>query len=575
VVVALLWLLTSTLVFALDAPALNAKTQNTAVNIGWTAVAGAERYVLYYAPYPDMDYIGQIDMGEQRELKAELWEGASYYVAVKAYGADIESDFSNIEYFVIPSSRVAAFYYPWYGNPSVDGHWVHWNQNINLFFNPPLDISSDYYPVLGPYSSADPGVVSQHFAWLRDSKVGVIITSWQGQGTREDQLVPLLLDIGQKYNIKVAFHIEPYQERNRLTLIRDISYIYSKYGSHPAFFRSNVTTPYSRVDKAKGVFFMWAADFLNMEDLSSGTRVPLGYWKEAIDAIHESSEGALIIGNALDPKRINNDHFDGLYNYATFNVDVGEEFVWARSLPKDTLYVPSVVPGFSAKRIAYPESTYFPRRNGAAYDEQWTLALGTYVEPFMVTITSFNEWHEGSQIEPAVDGMTNGMGYKYKSYGKLGPEGYLNLTRKWIDKYLNWEWPEVCKLRIIISTTSDWTTVELLEGGAFIKPEKISQSSWLTEGEFDGKKFRMIQPLELAESGKNATIAYDVSLGFLDVEGSLSFEVERGHLGWTKVEIEDREGNLLKELEWGGINETSTRNVTVFEVPIFALLASE
>ena len=36
-----------------------------------------------------------------------------------------------------PSTRVAAYYYPWYGNPDVDLRWVHWEEGG---FTPPLDI---------------------------------------------------------------------------------------------------------------------------------------------------------------------------------------------------------------------------------------------------------------------------------------------------------------------------------------------------------------------------------------------------------------------------------------------------
>ena len=50
----------------------------------------------------------------------------------------------------------------------------------------------------------------------------------------------------------------------------------------------------------------------------------------------------------------------------------------------------------------------------------------------MITITSFNEWHEGTQIEPAIDfksehkrvqGPQNYPSYEY-------PRQYLDLTRK-------------------------------------------------------------------------------------------------------------------------------------------------
>src|SRR5512138_910226 len=57
------------------------------------------------------------------------------------------------------SYKVAAFYYPWYGTPQLDGKWLHWDQNGHT---PPADIGSDYFPVLGPYSSNDPAVLDQH-----------------------------------------------------------------------------------------------------------------------------------------------------------------------------------------------------------------------------------------------------------------------------------------------------------------------------------------------------------------------------------------------------------------------------
>ncbi|MCJ7647830.1 MAG: hypothetical protein MUP85_04395, partial [Candidatus Lokiarchaeota archaeon] len=119
--------------------------------------------------------------------------------------------------------RVAAFYYPWYRTPDVDAYWDHWGEGN---FHPPLDIASDFYPALGTYSIADPAIVAQHFAWLREAGVDVIVSSWWGQRSREDQAVPLLLDIAERYGIKVAFHIEPYDGRTGARLVNDINYLY-------------------------------------------------------------------------------------------------------------------------------------------------------------------------------------------------------------------------------------------------------------------------------------------------------------------------------------------------------------
>ena len=134
-----------------------------------------------------------------------------------------------------PSYRVGTFYYPWYGNPEFDERWWHWTQEGTT---PPDDISSDYYPVLGAYSVTDPFVVAQHMAWLRRAGIGVIISSWWGRNSFEDNAVPLLLDMAARYGIKVAFHIEPYSERSANRLVQDIQYIYECYGSHPAFFKT-------------------------------------------------------------------------------------------------------------------------------------------------------------------------------------------------------------------------------------------------------------------------------------------------------------------------------------------------
>lgn len=83
-----------------------------------------------------------------------------------------------------PSYRVGVFYYPWYEIPETDGQWGHWEGGTK--YQPPLDISSDYYPVLGAYSSVDTSVVGQHFRWLRAARVGVVICSWWGQGDYTD-----------------------------------------------------------------------------------------------------------------------------------------------------------------------------------------------------------------------------------------------------------------------------------------------------------------------------------------------------------------------------------------------------
>lgn len=87
-----------------------------------------------------------------------------------------------------PNYNVHAFYYAWYGNVAVDGNWSHWN---HLFLTnwkkedkkvyptgrhtPPDDIGSNFYPLLGPYSSRDPKVIDQHMRWMQQAGIGMIL----------------------------------------------------------------------------------------------------------------------------------------------------------------------------------------------------------------------------------------------------------------------------------------------------------------------------------------------------------------------------------------------------------------
>ena len=468
-----------------------------------------------------------------------------------------------------PSYKVAAFYYPWYGNPTIDGKWIHWTQNNHL---PPEDIAADYYPALGAYSSNDPAVIAQHMEWLRQAGIGVIISSWWGQGSREDRAVPLLLQTAEHYGIKVAFHIEPYRERTAESLVSDIQYLYQQYGNSPAFFRSTETSRYSPSTLPKGMFFVWSIGVQGAEN----NPVEANYWRQAMDSIHALPEGALIIANILQGDWIAGGHVDGLYNYATLHLEENGGFDWARSLPPDALYVPSVIPGFSAKRVGYAERTFVPREEGATYSAQWTSALSVGIQPALVTITSFNEWHEGSIIEPPQFGINNGSGYTYTDFGTLPGEGYLDLTREWVNKYLAMKWPSTYRARFKITTTSDWTTLDVVNGGAWNQPQQVIVSpSATTAGMEAGDRFVLRQSLADAKAGKEVEMTWDVLSTNLVPGENLILQIDRGHIGMTQVVIYNYTGSEPVEVKRFELDKvTMGRNSYQIIIPSNLLIGS-
>lgn len=49
-----------------------------------------------------------------------------------------------------------------------------------------------------------------------------------------------------------------------------------------------------------------------------------------------------------------------------------------------------------------------------------------------VSITSFNEWHEGTQIEPAMPRQTET--FTFMDYKPEGSDFYINLTRWYVNE---------------------------------------------------------------------------------------------------------------------------------------------
>lgn len=312
------------------------------------------------------------------------------------------------------SPRVHLFYYPWYGSPAVNGSYRHWPQGGHT---PPDDIGANLYPVRGAYDSGDAATIAAHLAWVRQSGAGVIVYSWWGQGSYEDGLVTRVLDAAAQQGIQVAWHLEPYGGRSAASTVADIQYINNRYGAHPAFFRSPD-------HGGKPAFYIFES--LRITD-----------WA-ALDQVTGSN---IVLAQTTDTTKIA--HFGGMYTYdaiAGFTAP-GWAGAGAFAASHGLIWAPSVGPGYLDDR-AVPGNTTptLARGNGTAYDTEWNNALGN--QATWVSVTSFNEWHEGSVIEPARSTPPAGFGYQtfVGAYGRTGAAAetaYLDRTAFWVAEFDN------------------------------------------------------------------------------------------------------------------------------------------
>ncbi len=325
----------------------------------------------------------------------------------------------------------ATFYYTWYGNPEHDGKWSHWNEYGR---QPPLDIASDFYPYLGLYSVQDEAVVDQQMAWIAEAGLDLVILTWKGRAHYTDRVTPPIMDAAARHGLTVTFHIETYEGRSPETIPGDVAYLYETYGGHEAFFRTRRGSPHSPGDEPRGLFFFWDPDFkYNEGPKNDGT-----YWRNALDRIHALPEGAIVLASVTDPEYIDRGHFDGGFSYlnrGTMNAKASDRFFfWVQDMPRDSWYVPSVTPGYACRRIGYNRDANMSRDQGRTYDEQWREVLNTGVVPPMITVTSFNEWHEGTMIEPAICWRDDGLDHEYDCF-TMGPFQYLLATATWTETF--------------------------------------------------------------------------------------------------------------------------------------------
>ncbi|HWU50781.1 MAG TPA: glycoside hydrolase family 99-like domain-containing protein [Asticcacaulis sp.] len=280
--------------------------------------------------------------------------------------------------------EVLAFYYGWYATQSYSDIVLHWPPE-----SPMLDT-----PVDGPYDSLDPAVIQRHAGQAKAAGLTGLVASWWGQGDRTDRQLPRLLDACHAQGLKVCAYVE--QAGSVDSVAKDVLYLHERYAGHPAWLRLD--------DKPVIMFFDRLVQTLGLDG-----------WDRARKAIEAKAPGALaFIGTANDEKEIaeRRDHFDAVHIYSQqFAVahphlfrelwTRGHYHDWVRAQAGLAVTTATVLPGFDDHLIeGRPgKRPIVERDDGKAYGDLWLNA--SKADPDWIFVVSFNEWHEGSEIEPS------------------------------------------------------------------------------------------------------------------------------------------------------------------------------
>jgi hypothetical protein len=289
------------------------------------------------------------------------------------------------------TDRAAIFYYPWYSTPAKDGRWAHWY----VEHDGTTVLSTPYLPSRGLYSSSNARIVAAQMREIADTGVGTVVVSWWGFDSPEHERLFLVQQAAARFGLEVAIHLEPYRARTPARAAEDIERLHREGGYED--------------------FYVYDAD-----------RDSAAAWGEALASL----SGVRIFGHTTLVGRAKASGFDGLYTYdvVTWNGALFKRLC-TQAHAAGLLCAPSVGPGYDA-RLATRHEVVRPRLDGLTYDRMWKTALKADAD--VVTITSYNEWQEGTQIEPArvAFGKSSYEG-AWSKRGVSAQRAYLDATARW------------------------------------------------------------------------------------------------------------------------------------------------
>ena len=334
---------------------------------------------------------------------------------------------------------VGVYYYPWHGADFHGGDYL--RERL-------VPVQT---PELGEYDDRTPAVVGRHLEWSRGAGIDVWVTSWWGPDSREDTTIrTVILPHPEMGPVRIAVLYETSGRTGDFTdmngIRSDFEYLAREYFGHPNYFtidgRPAVVVYLTRVLADQGT--LTAA----VDDMRAGARAE----GHDIFVIGDHAFGARRSGTDLAV-------LDAITNYDVYGAmavsgtataaDVAryaeDQTGWRdEAAAADVAFVPAATPGFNDTAVRQGHDPL--GRTLAGSEDRGSLfrallkaAIPLRVERAagLVMVTSWNEWHEDTQIEPVstapattADDSTSGSsltrGLSYEGYGTR----YLDILRE-------------------------------------------------------------------------------------------------------------------------------------------------
>ncbi|PIU58596.1 hypothetical protein COS86_08630 [Candidatus Bathyarchaeota archaeon CG07_land_8_20_14_0_80_47_9] len=177
---------------------------------------------------------------QQRESDGGL---VTNYFANGTLDGDANTETTSISIIALltpPKARLGtfAFYYPWYGTPSLSGYWRHWNDanhNPDNITDGRRDVAASDYPLLDVYDSNNETVIEQHVKWAKEAGIDCFVVSWWGINDFTDNASRHIRNVCERDDFNFTFYLENTTSINQT--VEDLTYLLNQYGNSSSWYR--------------------------------------------------------------------------------------------------------------------------------------------------------------------------------------------------------------------------------------------------------------------------------------------------------------------------------------------------
>lgn len=318
--------------------------------------------------------------------------------------------FPRTSLIVKPMEKIGAYYYIWSGIPSNN----HWNEDIKGT------------PFLGYYNSNDLRIADQHILLAMQHGIDFFAVSWIGEGNWHqgdfniiDQNLrsgllkaPRLKDFSFCLFYETVLVLDNALNENRNfteIFIKDMVYASQQYFSNPSYLRVN----------GEPVLFVYNVPYLYQKLKAQDVHQLLDNVRQQLAGNEANLYTIGDMGGGPSPP---NSSSDWLYSMnATTNYFFSDpKKGWGGELEDAKTYYPQWLSTMNSKGIAFVPDVYpgFNNTNNTNASPPWVVLprdvtsfsnmLGTAISNTdsnlgIVMITSWNEWMEGTQVEPSME----------------------------------------------------------------------------------------------------------------------------------------------------------------------------